>query len=126
MIATTILGTALQNYEQDPTVDPDLSMCYTRCEVVAGACATIVDQFSVINAASECLVNVLGLSRMHHTRPHISWINNRGLYVHKVKVKFSLCGHGDVMIRDVIPLDLNQCLLISAWKAWDYGSCMAS
>ena len=91
----------------------DPSLCYTRCQVGMGACATIVDPFSTINAASERLVKVLGLSRKPHLRPYTLWCINQGIQItHQVKVKFSLSGHGDVVICDVIPLEISVCSLV--------------
>lgn len=57
--AQDFLGPALQLCERNPSMDPSLYMCYTCYQVGAGTCATIVDEFSTINAASERLVRAI-------------------------------------------------------------------
>ncbi|XP_056856447.1 uncharacterized protein LOC130505861 [Raphanus sativus] len=95
------------------------NLFHTRCLIKDKVCSLIIDGGSCTNAASETLVEKLGLSVQKHPRPYmLQWLNDTGeLKVNKqVKVPLSVGRYQDEILCDVLPMDSSHILLGRPWQ----------
>ena len=99
--------------EKDPLRPLSWLQIYTRVEVGATTCATMLDRSSKINLVSKSLVDALQLSTTEHPEPYrLLWQGNFVTIKNQVEVCFRFCGHTDFVLCDVLPQHMSVCTFI--------------
>lgn len=96
------------------------NLFHTRCMVQGKVCSLVIDGGSCTNAASETMVEKLGLKIMKRpTTYKLQWLNDEGeLEVkHQVKIPLSIGKYEDEILCDVLPMDAGHILLGRPWQS---------
>ncbi|MGN3972167.1 retropepsin-like aspartic protease, partial [Cronobacter sakazakii] len=95
------------------------NLFHSRVEVQGNVVSLIVDNGSVVDAASHLLVHKLNLPTTKHPKPYsLHWFNDDG----EVKVKeqvlvaFKWGGYEDERLFDIVPMDASYLLLGRPWQ----------
>ena len=87
--------------------------CFTCMRVGPASCATLMNCYSGMNLVTQSMVDALNLSLIEHPEPYELWWKDKFVKImHRVEVRFILCGYGDLVMCDVLPMHMHTCSIL--------------
>ena len=108
----------MMSVEKDPLRSLPWYQCFTRVRVGPTSCATLMNCYSGMNLVSRTMVDALNLPLIEHPEPYELWWKDKFVKImHCVEVRFTLCGYGDLVMCDVLPMHMHTCSILLG-KPW--------
>ena len=108
----------MMSVEKDPLRALPWYQCFTRVRVGPASCATLMNCYSSMNLVSKTMVDALNLLLIEHPEPYELWWKDRFVNImHRIEVRFTLCGYGDRVMCDVLPVHMHTCSILLG-KPW--------
>ena len=104
--------------EKDPLRVLPWYQCFMRVHVGPTSCAPLMNCYSSMNLVSEIVGYALNLPLIEHPEPYELWWKDKFYQDHASRRRsFTLCGYGDLVVCDVLPMHMHVCSILLG-KSW--------
>ena len=104
--------------EKDPLRVLPWYQCFMRVRVGPASCAMLINFYSSMNFVSKTVVDALNLPLIEHSQPYEFWLMDKFDQDHASRrSSFPLCGYGDLVVCDVLPMHMLVCSIMLG-KPW--------